>query len=138
MFLQLKTGLTTFSMDTFNLLVFSLPTCKSEMQYRVSTANNRADCVVQWSMLRTETMSVVCEGNMAIMNSTAWVSNSNAVNHNHIDHVRYLSIGSMVKVYTLVAVVPYLGLTVEPETEITCLDRRREATLLCSSVRDLK
>jgi hypothetical protein len=126
-------------MDTFHCLVFRIPTSKSAMQYRVTAANDQADGVVQWSILRTETMSVVCEGNMTIVDSTAWMPDGNTINHNHINHVGYLPVGSiMVKAYALVAVVPYLGLTVKPETEITCLYCRCESILLRSSMRDLK
>jgi hypothetical protein len=137
-FLELETGLTTFTMETFDLLMFGLPTGKSAMQYRVTAANNRADCVMQWSILRTEPMSIVRKGNLTIVDSAAWMSNSNAINHNDIDHVRYLPIRPMVKAYAFVAIMPYLGLTVQPETDIACLDRRCEPVLLCSGMRDLK
>ena len=93
---------------------------------------------MQWSILRTEPMSIVRKGNLTIVDSTAWMSNSNAINHNNIDHVRYLPIRPMVKVYAYVAIMPYLRLTVQPEMDIVCLDRRCELVLLCSSMRDLK
>jgi len=40
--------------------------------------------------------------------------------------------------YAFVAIMLYLRLTVQLETNITCLDHRCELVLLCSSMRDLK
>jgi hypothetical protein len=80
--LKLKSCLPAIFVDVLGFLMDRVGADLTAFHNRIRAADNGADLLICMQVFRAKAMTIACERDVTIVDSAAWMSKSNAINHN--------------------------------------------------------